>query len=167
MGTQLEDRPCISAHLGPRSEGHLQALSTLPCDKGEMSPTKLPPQNPFELRAELKRLDDEEIVIGSMVTVTWSVPDNYGGGTRSHTGPLAYLDRKRGHYEIKPSNKSPGHYRGYLLGKSSTLRKATDQEAKAPPPAKVNNPFIEREKEKKRPPKKRPVGKVPNPFLKR
>lgn len=143
------------------------------------------PINPFALRAALKVLDDQDIVIGKMVTVTWTVPANYateGTTERSHTGPLAYLDRERGFYEIKPSNKSPGHYRGYLLAQSSTLRLAVEQEilavttsvnkgnpfinkAKAPPPAKKQetNPFLN--------PKPRPVkrqqGKQVNPFLKK
>lgn len=129
------------------------------------------PVNKFALKAALRELDEHGVEIGTIVTVTWTVPENYatdGGRVRSHTGPLAHLDRARGFYEIKPSNKSPGHYRGYLLSESSTLAKAKEQDVK-PVPTPVENPFLnlKSKSEPKQKPVKRPAGKpVVNPFTK-
>jgi len=105
--------------------------------------------NKFALKAALRDLDEQGIDIGTVVTVTWTVPANYateGATTRSQTGPLKYLDRAKGFYEIAPTIKSPGHYRGYLLSQTSNLTKAVNQ---AKP-----NPFIDK------------ATKPVNPFLK-
>ncbi len=132
---------------------------------------KVIPVNKFALKAALRDLEDQGVEIGTIMTVTWTVPENYatdGGRVKSHTGPLAHLDRARGFYEIKPSNKSPGHYRGYLLSRSSTLTKAKEQDSTSVS-TPVNNPFLKPKSkpEPKQKPVKRPAGRpVVNPFTK-
>jgi hypothetical protein len=87
------------------------------------------PVNKFKLKAALADLDAKGIEVGDVVKVEWSVDAAYGGGTRSHAGPLKSIDRADGWFEVAPSNKSPGHLRSSLTAMSATMTKLEGEEA--------------------------------------
>ncbi len=127
-----------------------------------------PVANKFVLKAALRDLDNQGIEIGTVVTVTWTIPESHateGGTQRSQTGPLAYLDREKGYYQIEPTVRSPGHYRGYLLAQYSTLTKAEDQDVRSIE-SKPANPFLKEKPEPKQRPVKRSQKPMVNPFTK-
>lgn len=104
--------------------------------------------NVFRLKAALADLDGKGIEIGDVVTVSWDVDDAYGGGTRSHTGPLASLDRSNGWFEVKPTPRSPGHLRGTLTSMGSRMeliQKSGKPDSKVATKSK-KNPFLEKAK---------------------
>jgi hypothetical protein len=126
------------------------------------------PVNKFKLKAALADLDAKGIEVGDVVKVEWSVDAAYGGGTRSHAGPLKSIDRDDGWFEVAPSNKSPGHLRSSLTAMSATMTKLEGDEAAnvrreaAQGPAKkksgrtdskvaTDNPFVAKAKKKDNP----------------
>lgn len=125
------------------------------------------PVNKFKLRAALKTIDDQGIKVGDVVSVTWTVPENFGGGTRSHSGTLKSLDRSDGWFEVAPSNRSPGHLRSSIAAGSMTMTKLEGEAAekikmeiaKAPQPKSgktdspvaTKNPFVAKAQKKENP----------------
>lgn len=101
--------------------------------------------NRFALKAALADLDAKGIEVGDHVCVTWKVPENYGGQTRSHTGRLSELDRATGRYEILESAKSPGHLRSTITSLNAVMVKVEESvKTDSKPSTTSNNPFIKK-----------------------
>ena len=126
------------------------------------------PVNKFKLKAALADLDSKGIEVGDVVMVTWDVPENYGGGSRKHSGTLKSLDRTDGWFEVAPSNRSPGHLRSCIAAGSMKMVKLDGEDAekikaeiaKAPQAKKsgrtdsktaTDNPFVAKAKKKDNP----------------
>lgn len=105
------------------------------------------PVNKFKLKAALKAIDDQGIALGDLITVTWHIDAQFGGGTRSHTGVLKVLDRDTGWFELNPSGSSPGHLRSTLLASSLTATKASlsrveEESGTTDSETATDNPFV-------------------------